>query len=337
MSIFCVPIGKVRLKDLEVSEDKKNCRKFGPCGAGRQALYLNGRFLDRRFYIVWGEVRRVYKRIAMTKGGFTGKGIFGSMPFLVVEHGNVKQEFPFKREEDVDNLLNYIAIEHPQIPVHSKEALKKLREAEAEEKARYVDKLSENAETLVAKLESDKAFIEERRSLFDELVSAAKNKRVIDNIPASFRMIGIGLALVGVAGIIYGLIRYIGHGPYALYFVAGGSVALLVALTSNALPTKYNSKSAANQRWLEAVADMKVHLEQRLDFSLPAQYAHPTVIDRIIRVIREGRAEDMETAFELMKEDLKALNSSVTVSQKEHDEVVEVKPLFLVCDYRDEL
>jgi len=35
-----------------------------------------------------------------------------------------------------------------------------------------------------------------------------------------------------------------------------------------------------------------------------------------------------------VKDDLRALNSSVTVSQREHDEVVTVKPLFLVCDYQ---
>ena len=337
MGIFCVPIGKVRLNDYELNTDKKNCRVFGPCGAGQLALYLNGRFLNRRFYIVWGEVRRVYKRVAMSKGGFTGKGVFGSLPFLVVEHGTVKQEFPFKREEDVDELLNYIAIEHPNIPIHSVEALRRLEQAEAEERARYVDELSNDAESTIKKLEEDKAFLEERRSLSSELVSAAKNKRVIDNIPPSFRLIGLGLALFGALAVVYGLIRYMAKDTYALYFVAGGSVAILVAITSNALPTKYNSKAAANERWLAAVEEMRVHLEQKPDFALPAQYAHPTIIDRIVRVIREGRAEDLKTAFELMKDDLKALNSSVTVSQKEHDEVVEVKPLFLVCDYRDEL
>ena len=30
---------------------------------------------------------------------------------------------------------------------------------------------------------------------------------------------------------------------------------------------------------------------------------------------------------------MKALNKDVTVSQKEYDEVVEVKPLFLLCSY----
>ena len=38
-----------------------------------------------------------------------------------------------------------------------------------------------------------------------------------------------------------------------------------------------------------------------------------------------------------MKKELKALNSSVKVSQSEYDEVVAIKPLFLVCDYQDEI
>ena len=57
----------------------------------------------------------------------------------------------------------------------------------------------------------------------------------------------------------------------------------------------------------------------------------------MIRIIREGRAQTVEKAYELLKSDLKALNSSVTVSQKEHDEVVVIKPLFLVCEYKDEI
>ena len=57
----------------------------------------------------------------------------------------------------------------------------------------------------------------------------------------------------------------------------------------------------------------------------------------MIRVIREGRADSESGALETVKADLKALNSSVTVSQKEHDEVAAVKPLFLVCDYCDKI
>ena len=42
-------------------------------------------------------------------------------------------------------------------------------------------------------------------------------------------------------------------------------------------------------------------------------------------------------ALDVVKQDLRALNSSVKVSQKEYDEVVAVKPLFLVCDYQNEI
>lgn len=54
--------------------DKKSCKRYGPCGVGEQALYLNSFFIDRRYYVALESVRRVFKRVAMSKGGFTGKG-----------------------------------------------------------------------------------------------------------------------------------------------------------------------------------------------------------------------------------------------------------------------
>lgn len=337
MSLFCVPIGNKHLSSNVLDDDKRNCLRFGPCGAGRQALYLNGRFLNRRFYIVWGEVDRVYKRVAMSKGGFTGKGVFGALPFLVVEHGGEAQEFPFKHEADVDNLLSHISAEHPEIPIYSRDAMKKLKEAEAEEKSRYLEKLEPEAEKAVAELESDRDFLEERIGLANDLVSAAKNKRVTDNILPSFKIVGLCLAAGGVLAALYGLYRLLSHQNLGLYFIAGGAIAFFVSLSSNALPTKWNSKKEADLRWKSAVEAMRTHLEERPGFEIPPQYAHPVVINRIIRNIRQGRVQDAGSGLEVVKEDLKALNSSVTVSQKEYDEVVEIKPLFLVSDYKNEL
>ena len=68
-------------------------------------------------------------------------------------------------------------------------------------------------------------------------------------------------------------------------------------------------------------------------FPLPARYAHPVVLDRMIRVLREGRAQSIEEALTVVKADLKALNADVQVSQEEYDEVVAIKPMFLVSDY----
>ena len=35
------PLGSGRIDDAALAEDKKSCRKIGPCGIGRRALYLN--------------------------------------------------------------------------------------------------------------------------------------------------------------------------------------------------------------------------------------------------------------------------------------------------------
>ena len=69
------------------------------------------------------------------------------------------------------------------------------------------------------------------------------------------------------------------------------------------------------------------------DFPVPARYAHPVVLQRMIRVLREGRAQSAEEALTVVKADLKALNADVQVSQEEYDEVVAIKPMFLVSDY----
>ena len=39
-------------------------------------------------------------------------------------------------------------------------------------------------------------------------------------------------------------------------------------------------------------------------------------------------------SLQVLKKDLKALNSSVVVEKEEYDEVVAIKPMFLVMDYK---
>ncbi len=81
----------------------------------------------------------------MSKGGFTGKGVFGTLSYLVVvyEDGKKEKQCNFKHEEDVDRLLAYIEERFPQIPLHSIEAERKLEEKKkmagrkADQKAAY--------------------------------------------------------------------------------------------------------------------------------------------------------------------------------------------------------
>ena len=306
------PIGKKMLDEESLKKDLKECRKFGPCGVGKLALYLGGRYLDRRYYVPWKEVKRVFKRVAMSQGGFTGKGMFGSMAFLVVQlGGGTEKECPFKFEADVDRLLACVEQEHPDIPTHSVKAQNKLAKAEAEE--------------------------EIRPSLCDALVNSAKQKRVVDNLSPVHRVIGAALGFLGIAAALYGVYGLIVGSPYALYFIIGGGAAFFMALSSNTFPGKYNSKKYAQLQWQGAVSAMRDYLKGRPSVDVPPQYAHPVVLTRMIRVLREGRAQSSGEALDVVKQDLRALNSSVKVSQKEYDEVVAVKPLFLVCDYQNEI
>ena len=71
-----------------------------------------------------------------------------------------------------------------------------------------------------------------------------------------------------------------------------------------------------------------------IGFPVPARYAHPIVLERMIRILREGRAQTVPEALAQLKTDLKALNADVQVEQEEHDEVVAIKPMFLLWDYQ---
>lgn len=115
-----VRLGETSLNAEAVAADKKSCKRFGPCGVGEEALFLNSYFIDRRYYVAFSSVRRVFKRVAMSQGGFSGKGAFGAISYLVVQYdGGKEKQCTFKREEDVDAMLAYIGEVHPEIPTLS--------------------------------------------------------------------------------------------------------------------------------------------------------------------------------------------------------------------------
>ena len=55
-------------------------------------------------------------------------------------------------------------------------------------------------------------------------------------------------------------------------------------------------------------------------FPVPAHYAHPIVLKRMQEIMKEGRARNIPEALQVLKKDLKALNSSVVVEKEEYDE-----------------
>ena len=138
--------------------------------------------------------------------------------------------------------------------------------------------------------------------------------------------------MAGIISLVYGIKELVGGDNTGLYFLLLGFAAAFLFSGTQVLPTARNNKKAVTAEWQSSIEDMEKLIPA--DFPLPARYAHPIVLDRMIRVLREGRAQSVKESLALVKEDLKKLDSSVQVEQEEYDEVVTVKPMFLCQDYK---
>ena len=326
-------LGKTTLDKPTLSVDRKFCKRFGPCGVGDEAIYLNSFFFDRVYYAALKSVKRVFKRVAMSKGGFSGKGVFGSIPYLVVEldDGTVKQ-CNFKWEQDVDLLIAHISTLLPGLPTRSVEAERKLREKEAAREARFLKELPPKAQKSREELEGAKAFLAGYPEQTTELSAAAKRKRSSDRTNPAYRWVALAIILAGIVSLCYGVYVLVSGDTTGLYFTLLGLAMAFLFSGTQVIPTAKNNKKAVTAAWQASISDMEKLLPQ--DFPVPARYAHPVVLDRMIRVLREGRAQSVKEALAVVKEDLKKLNADVQVEQEEYDEVVAVKPMFLLQEYK---
>lgn len=333
---FTKPLSKSLLAVEVLKEDKKHCKRFGPCGVGKEAVYLNSFYLDRIFYIPTSSVTRVFKRVAMSKGGFTGKGIFATLPYLVVVYdGNKEQQCLFKREEQVDDMIEYLRVHFPQIILKSEAFEIQEKKRKAEESKKIYPELSEMAKAQIAKMKDAKAYLEERPSLSLALTRCAKAKRVNDRANPMYRYVALIIVLMAAAAAVYGVYALITKAGLGLYFLLFGLAAIFLFSGANVLPTRRNNAAFIQKQWDDACIAMENYLsEYGKEFPVPARYAHAVTIERMMQVIKEGRAETGEEALELVKHDLKALNASVTVEQYEFDQIMAIKPMFLVENYR---
>lgn len=333
MSFAPVRLGNTVLEAETAAADRKSCRRFGPCGVGEKALYLNDLLIDRHFYVAFGSVRRVFKRVAMSHGGFSGKGAFGSIPYLVVQYDDGQEkQCTFKREEDVDELLAYLGQVHPEIPRLSVGGEQRLAKKARQEASRYLKELTPQAQSVREELERARKFLSGYPELTAQLAAAAKAKRINEHTNPAYRWVALAIVLAGAAALVYGIISWRGGSDFGVYFALFGFAAVFFFSGAHVLPTAKNNRRAVERAWDEAQAAMANVLPE--DFPLPARYAHPIVLDRMIRILREGRAQSKEEALDVLKADLRALTADVQVEQEEHDEVVVIKPLFLVSDYQ---
>lgn len=318
-----------------LAEDKRKCRRFGPCGVGERALYLNSFYIDRCFYVTLSSVRRVFKRVAMSRGGFTGRGVFASIPYLVVEYdGGRRKQCNFKREEDVDRLLEYFARVCPDIPRLSEEGERRMAEKARREAARYLKELAPPAQRAREELEKARARLEENPGPSSRLARAARAKRTSDQSSPAYKWAALTIVVLGAAALAYGVWVWLHKNGGGVYFLLFGMAAIFFFSGANVLPTARNNKKAVTREWEAARDALREYVGEGKEFPVPYWYAHPIVLERMIRILREGRAQTCGEALEVLKADLKALNSSVQVEQEEYDEVVCIKPMFLLEEYR---
>ena len=329
-------LGKDTLPENELKEDKKSCHKFGPCGVGQKAIYLNSFYIDRQYYVPMKSVKRVFKRIAMSKGGFTGRGVFATLPYLVVEFDDGRQkQCNFKHEEDVDRILAYIEDNFPDIPLHSEAAEQKLREKERNlEKKRLAGNISDTARNNISILDNAIKYLHKDSDLYLNLSQSAKKKRVYDRSNPAYKWVALAITIIGLGAFFYGVYSVITHAGFGIYFLLFGLAAIFLFSGASVLPTSKNNKHYIEKQLVRSIDDMQRYIKTYPDFPVPAYYAHPVVLKRMQDILKDKRAETMSEALEVLKNDLKALNSSVVVEQEEYDEIVSIKPMFLVMDYK---
>ena len=174
-----------------------------------------------------------------------------------------------------------------------------------------------------------------RPALYEKLAAMAKMKRHADLMKPSVRYIAEGLLAAGVLVTLAGAIvmrsmdRSIGV-VTALF----GIMLVFLAVNSKGLPSKMTNRKLRDREYEEALNAMRNSLKHLPDFPIPCCYAHPYTFDRMIRILQEERAQTVEEALDVLKADLKSMDSSVALSGDDFKQVVTIKPMFTVQDYR---
>ena len=331
-------LGLARLDPAELAADRKACKKIGPCGVGKKALYLNSFYIDRRYYLPYTSITRVFKRVAMSAGGFTGKGMFASMAYLVVEYDGGKQkQCNFKDERDVDTLLALLAKEQPQIKRLSAAGEQVLEKKEAEKAARKLPELSKDAQHSLTVLKKAKEYLEAKPEIAEELSAAERRKRAQLKSKPVYKYVALIISLFGVVAAAYGIHSLLTHsGNYGIYFALFGFAAIFLFSSYNMMPTARNNNSAIMKRAEKAEVAMADYLKPypHGTFPVPSQYAHPVVLKQMMDAVEEGRAVTVPEALEAVKNRLREVNADVQVEQEEYDEIVQIKAMFLNHDYQ---
>ena len=338
------------LDDASLVRDKQHCRRIGPCGVGRRALYLNSYFIDRHYYVPFSAITRAFKFIEEGTGGV--RGVLAGRACLLVEYdGGMQQVCCFKYEDQIDELLRVLHKMHPEIPCVSEEEEAELEveyeRRRAEERFRSIitagrlsaderrrPPLSMRAEREIEELENAIAYLERKPELYKRLSRAAKRRRNYQSRSAGYRWAAAAIMVLGAAALIYGVVSLVCRGFSGGYLLLCLLAAVFLFGGWRLLPTARNNNAAVLRGDKQARVQMQNYIDRFPAFPLPARYAHPIVLRRMQQAIAEGHALNVMEALEVVKTDLQTMNADMQVSQEEYAEISTIKPLFLNADYK---
>lgn len=317
-----------------LKNDRKACVKIGPAGVGKLAVYPNGLFFDRCFYIPISHIKRVFKRIAMSKGGFNKKGVFGSIPYIVIEYDDNKhKQFCIKREEYADEFLIAISRISTHIPLLSENAEKKLKEKKLRrDRINALLPISKNVRETINELEKARDFLIKNENLCYALSLSAKKKRKFDCTKKWYRPSALIIFVVGLVMFVLGGVGLLnGKGiDVPFYSCMLGLIFILSSL--RVIPTLKVNKKSVREEYESYVEKMEKLIATYDNFPINAEYAHPIVIDWMIDALREGSAFNIEGALIATKKELMTYNCGVKVEMEDFLEIDAIKPLFLVAN-----
>lgn len=162
---------------------------------------------------------------------------------------------------------------------------------------------------------------------------AAKKKRTYDRSNPTYKWVALAIVIMGATAFVYGIYALTTHAGFGMYFLLFGLAAIFLFAGANVLPTSKNNRKYIENQLSGAIEQMEEYIRKYPEFPIPAHYAHPIVLQRMQEIMREERAKTIPEALQVLKSDLKALNSDVVVEKEEYDEIVAIKPMFLVMDY----
>ena len=198
-------------------------------------------------------------------------------------------------------------------------------------------KLSENAEKAIRALDRDETNLKKSPGLYENLSGIARIKRKMDLIKPAYQWIVFIILLAGIVGFVAAIVMR-QHGiitsTASVITMLICAMIIILMINTKILPGPVKNKKNVTRDYEQALHDMDHFVKGFNDYHLPARYSHPVVIEMLRRIILEGRAETIDDALMTLKQDLKEADNTKVVSREVYEQIVTVKPMFTVADYK---